>query len=109
MSFTVEEDRPVPARHARPGSAIGVDLGVKALLTGVDDQGNVITVPGPAGPAARPHRQHPGGRAARRPVTRNHRLARALTDQGLGAVRRLLGYKTGWNGGTLVLANRNGR
>ncbi len=47
VSFTVEEDRHMPERHARPGSAIGIDLGVKALLTGVDDQGNVITVPGP--------------------------------------------------------------
>jgi len=39
-------------------------------------------------------------------MTRNHRLARAVTDQGLGTVRRLLGYKTAWNGGTLVLAGR---
>ena len=39
VSFTVEVERAVPDRHARPGSAIGVDLGVKTLLTGVDDAG----------------------------------------------------------------------
>ena len=47
VSFTVEVDRAVPQRHARPGSAIGIDLGVKTLLTGVDDAGHVIAVPGP--------------------------------------------------------------
>ena len=47
VSFTVEVERAIPERHARPGSAIGVDLGVKTLITGVDDAGNVITVDGP--------------------------------------------------------------
>jgi putative transposase len=47
VSFTVEVDRDVPARHARPGPAIGIDLGIKALITGVDDAGRVITIPGP--------------------------------------------------------------
>jgi len=47
VSFTVEVERDVPERHARPGSAIGVDLGVKTLLTGVDDFGRVIAAPGP--------------------------------------------------------------
>ena len=42
VSFTVEVEREVPERHARPGSAVGIDLGVKTLLTGVDDQGRVI-------------------------------------------------------------------
>jgi putative transposase len=158
VSFTVEEGRPIPARHARPGSAVGIDVGVKALLTGVDDQGSVITVPGPrplrAGlrrlrRASRAHsRKQPGSARRRRSaarlarlhariasiradalhkattmlaaryqtvvaedlnvagMTRNRRLARAITDQGLGSVRRLLGYKTTWNGGTLVLAGR---
>jgi putative transposase len=46
VSFTVEVERAVPSAHPRPGSAIGVDLGVKTLLTGVDDAGNVISVPG---------------------------------------------------------------
>ena len=36
----------VPDRHPRPGSAIGIDLGVKSLPTGADDTGTVITVPG---------------------------------------------------------------
>ncbi|MGH7735596.1 MAG: RNA-guided endonuclease TnpB family protein, partial [Gemmatimonadales bacterium] len=47
VSFTVEAERDVPQRHPRPGSAIGIDLGVKALLTGVDNAGRVITVGGP--------------------------------------------------------------
>jgi hypothetical protein len=47
VSFTVEVERAIPGRHARAGSAIGVDLGVRTQLTGVDDQGNVVTVPGP--------------------------------------------------------------
>jgi len=158
VSFTVEEDRPVPARHARPGSAIGIDLGVKTLLTAVDEQGNVITIPGPrplrAGlrrlrRASRAHsRKQPGSARRRRSaarlarlhaqiastrmdalhkattmlaaryetvvaedlnvagMTRNRRLARAITDQGLGSVRRMLAYKTAWQGGTLVLAGR---
>jgi putative transposase len=37
----------VPARHARPGWAVGIDLGVTTLLTGVDDTGTVISVAGP--------------------------------------------------------------
>jgi helix-turn-helix protein len=36
VSFTVEEDWLPPTRHTRPGTAIGIDLGVKALLTSVD-------------------------------------------------------------------------
>jgi putative transposase len=44
--FAVEIDRTVPQHHARPGSAIGIDLGVKTLLTGVDDGGNVLIVEG---------------------------------------------------------------
>ncbi|MBO2459019.1 IS607 family element RNA-guided endonuclease TnpB [Actinomadura violacea] len=46
VSFTVHVDRDVPARHARPGSVVGVDLGVKTLLTGVDGLGTVIEVGG---------------------------------------------------------------
>jgi putative transposase len=47
VSFTVEVDRAIPARHARPGSLIGVDLGVTTLLTGVDESGTVIEIEGP--------------------------------------------------------------
>jgi putative transposase len=39
-------------------------------------------------------------------MTRNRRLARAIADQGFGAARRMLGYKTAWNGGTLMVADR---
>jgi putative transposase len=158
VSFTVEVERAVPACHARPGSAIGVDLGVKALLTGADGAGNVISIPGPRPlraslrrlrRASRAHsRKQPGStnrcRSAARlariharvasirgdalhkatsmlaaryetvvaedlnvaGLTRNRRLARAIADQGFGRARRMLGYKTTWNGGRLVLADR---
>jgi putative transposase len=39
-------------------------------------------------------------------MIRNRRLARAISDQGFGAARRMLGYKTGWHGGQLILADR---
>ncbi|TVZ06484.1 transposase [Trebonia kvetii] len=131
---------------------------MKALLTGVDDTGAVITIPGPkplrAGlrrlrRASRAHARTKPGSAGRRKagarlarlharvadlradalhkattmlatryetivvedlnaagMTRNRRLARAVADQGLGAARRMLGYKTAWQGGTLVTADR---
>src|SRR5215472_18599545 len=39
-------------------------------------------------------------------MTRNRRLARAISDQGFGQARRMLAYKTTWNGGQLVVADR---
>jgi putative transposase len=47
VSFSVEVERDAPQCHARPGSVIGVDLGVKTLLTAVDNRGRVIEVAGP--------------------------------------------------------------
>jgi putative transposase len=47
VSFTCEVERVIPEHHARPGSAAGLDLGVKTLLTGADSLGNVISIPGP--------------------------------------------------------------
>jgi putative transposase len=47
VSFTVEVDRDLPDRHPRPGTAVGVDVGLKALVTAVDHRGRVIQVPGP--------------------------------------------------------------
>jgi putative transposase len=158
VSVTVEVERSVPGRHARPGSAIGIDLGVKTLLTGVDDCGNVVTISGPRPlgtalrklqRASRAHSRKQTGSANRRKsaarlarihakianvradtlhkatsglaaryetiiaedlnvagMTRNRQLARAVSDQGFGAVRRMLGYKCAWNGGQLVIADR---
>jgi putative transposase len=158
VSFTVEAAREVPVRHARPGSAVGVDLGVKTLLTGVDDRGRLIAVAGPrplrAGlrklrRASRAHsRKQPGSAGRRQSAGRlariharvaslradalhkattalaaryetvvvedlnvagmvaNRRLARAVADQGFGAARRMLGYKTAREGGRLVVADR---
>jgi putative transposase len=47
VSFTVEVEREVPERHPRPRSVVGIDLGVKTLLAGVDDCGRMIAVDGP--------------------------------------------------------------
>ena len=158
VSFTVEVERDVPARHARPGTAVGIDLGLKTLITGVDDAGSVIAVPGsrPLGAtlrrlrrASRAHSRKQQGSARRRRsaarlarlharianlradalhkatsalaaryervvvedlnvtgMSRNRRLARAISDQGFGQARRMLSYKTIWNGGTLIVADR---
>jgi putative transposase len=157
VSFTVEVEREQPA-HARRGSAVGVDLGVKTLLTAVDDMGRVLEVAG-----CRPLRVHlrkvrrasrAHSRKVRDPANRrksaarlarvharvanvradalhkattalarqhetvvaedlnvtgmlsNRTLARAVSDQGFGAARRLLAYKTAREGGRLVLAGR---
>jgi putative transposase len=158
VSFTVQVARDIPPHHARPGSAVGIDLGVRALLTAADDQGKVIVIPGPkplrralrklrrasrahsrkrpgsanrarcAARLARIHAQVANVRAdalhkattslAQRYETvvaedlnvagmmRNRRLARAVSDQGFGQARRMLGYKTRWNAGTLITADR---
>lgn len=158
VSFHVEVRRQVPARRPRDGSAIGVDLGVRTLLTGVDDRGQVVTVPGPRALRASLRRLRRASRAYSRTargsanrkkaaarLARIHarvanvradalhkattqlasryqtvvvedlnvtgmlasrRLARAVADQGFGQARRMLGYKTTWNGGQLITAGR---
>lgn len=158
VSFTVVIDRAIAPRHPWPGSAIGVDLGVRTLVTGVDDRGSVIEICGPKPlssslrrlrRASRAHsrtqdgsenRRKSAGRLARiharvayvradalhkatselsvryetvvaedlnvAGMTRSRRLARAVADQGFGHARRMLAYKTVWNGGRLILADR---
>jgi putative transposase len=158
VSFAVEIERSVPAAHPRPGSAVGIDLGVKTLLTGVDNAGLIVTIAGPKPlrtslhrlrRADRAHSRKQPGSANRRNsavrlariharvanlradalhkatsmlaaryqtiitedlnvagMTRNRRLARAIADQRFGAARQMLGYKTRWNGGTLIVADR---
>jgi putative transposase len=39
-------------------------------------------------------------------MVKNRRLARAISDAGFGEIRRQLAYKTTWNSGTLVVADR---
>jgi IS605 OrfB family transposase len=39
-------------------------------------------------------------------MVRNHSLAKAISDCGFATIRTMLGYKTTWNGGQLVTANR---
>jgi putative transposase len=39
-------------------------------------------------------------------MTRNRRLARTIADASFGGARRILAYKTTWNGGKLILAGR---
>jgi len=158
VSFTVEAEQDAPGRHARPGSAVGVDLGVKALLTGVDDRGRMVTVTGPKPlraslrklcRASRAHARKRDGSANKRKsaarlariharvanvrgdalhkattdlsrryetvvtedlnvtgMISNRNLARAVSDQGFGAARRMLGYKTAREGRTLIVADR---
>jgi putative transposase len=158
VSFTVEVERDIPEQHARPGSAVGVDLGVKTLLTGADDRGRVIETAGTKPlraslrklrRAALAHSRKQRGSANRRKsaallahiharvantradalhkattelarryetvviedlnvagMTRNRSLARAVSDQGFGQARQMIGYKTGWNGGTAIVAGR---
>lgn len=158
VSFTVEVQRDAPGPHARPGTAVGVDLGVKTLLTGVDDHGRVIEVRGRRPlrsslrrlrRASRAHSRKKTGSANRRRsaarlarvharvanqrgdalhkattalsrryetvvvedlnvtgMIANKKLARAVSDQGFGVARRMLGYKTKREGGSLVAADR---
>ncbi|HEX7160648.1 MAG TPA: IS607 family element RNA-guided endonuclease TnpB [Trebonia sp.] len=158
VSFAVEVQRDVPEHHARPRSAVGLDLGVKTLLTGIDDRGGVVTVQGPRPlraalrrlrRASRVHSRKQSGSAQRRKAAdrlarvharvanvradalhkattglaaryetvvvedlsvtgmiANKKLARAVSDQGFGAARRMLAYKTRREGGTLLVADR---
>jgi putative transposase len=69
VSFQVEVQRAVPGQHARPGSAAGVDLGVRTLPTGVADTGEVIEIEGPKALAASLARLR---RASRRHSRRAH-------------------------------------
>jgi len=39
-------------------------------------------------------------------MVKNRKLARAVSGQGFAEARRMLGYKTGWIGGVLVVADR---
>jgi putative transposase len=157
-SFTVEVHRAIQARHHRPGTAIGVDLGVRTLLTGADSDGNVVCVEGPNAlrsslrrlrRASRAHSRKARGSANRSKsaarlariharcanvradalhkattdlaaryetvvcedlnvtgMLSNRRLARAVADQGFGRAQAMLGYKTAWNGGRLLMADR---
>ena len=158
VSFAVEVERDIPEQHARPGSAVGVDLGVKTLLTGFDDAGNAFGISGPKPlktalrelrRGSRAHSRKQKGGANRRKsaarlvrihariagvrldalrkatsylagryetvvvedlnvagMIRNRKLARAIADQAFGGTRRMLGYKTEWNGGRLLVADR---
>src|SRR5450759_5509508 len=99
VSFTVDVDRAVPGRHARPGSVIGVDLGVKALLTGVDDGGNVVTVAGPKAlrsslrrlrRASRAHsRTEPGSASRRKSAARLARVHARAASVRAGALHHV--------------------
>jgi putative transposase len=90
VSFAVEAERDVPGRHARPGTAVGVDLGVKSLLVGADGAGNVIAIDGP-GPlraglrklrrASRAHsRKQPGSAGQRKSAARLARIHAKVSD-----------------------------
>jgi putative transposase len=88
VSFTAEAERDVPELRARVAS-VRADALHKATSALAREYETVIAedlnVTG---------------------MISNRKLARAVSDQGFGDVRRMLGYKTGWNGGTLVMADR---
>jgi len=104
VSFTVEVERDVPARHARPGSAVGIDLGIKTLLTGVDDRGRVIEVAGPkplrAGlrrlrRASRAHsRRRPGSANRRKSAARLARVHARVSNVRADALRKATTERT---------------
>jgi len=79
VSFTVETERDLPERHTRSGSAVGVDLGVTTLLTGVDDRGRLIEVAGPKPLRASLRRLRRASRAhsRKRPGSANRRKSAA--------------------------------
>ncbi len=79
VSFTVEVERETPERHPRPGSAAGVDLGVKTLLTGADDRGRIIEVPGskPLRASLRRLRRSSRVHSRKRPGSANRRKSAA--------------------------------
>ena len=74
VSFTCEVERAIPKHHALWGSAIGVDLGVKTLLTAVDGRGNVIAIDGP--------------KALRSSLQRLRRASRAHSRKAKGSANR---------------------
>jgi len=74
ISFTVEVERAVPAHRPEPGSVIGIDLGVKTLLTGADNKGAVIAVEGP--------------QALRKSLRRLRRASRAHSRRARGGANR---------------------
>ena len=74
VSFTVEIERSEPAAHPRPGSALGIDLGVRTLLTGVDNAGNVVS--------------HAGPKPLRASLRRLRRVSRRHSQKQVGSANR---------------------
>lgn len=69
VSFTVEVQRDAPGSHPRPGTSAGIDLGVKTLLTGVDDRRRVTGIEGRKPLRASLRRLRRAGRAHSRKQT----------------------------------------
>ncbi|NMO56892.1 IS200/IS605 family element transposase accessory protein TnpB [Actinoplanes sp. TBRC 11911] len=161
VSFTVEVER-AQLSPARPGSIVGVDVGIKhlaVLSTGelVANPRHLITALQRMRMLARAlsRKSGPDRRTGRRPSKRwqraaarlgrahahvsnlrrddlhklttrlaaehgtvvvedlnvtgmlaNRKLARHIADAGFAEIRRQLAYKTGWNGGRLLVADR---
>jgi putative transposase len=74
VSLATVEDQDLPVRHARPGSAVGIDLGIKTLITGADNRGNDIAMPGP--------------RPLRAEMRRLRRISRGHSRKQSGSARR---------------------
>jgi putative transposase len=78
VSFSCEVDRQISA-HEKPAAVVGVDVEYSTVV--VED----LNVAG---------------------MVRNRKLAKAISDCGFGTIRTMLGYKTTWSGGRLVVADR---
>ncbi|WP_405431011.1 IS607 family element RNA-guided endonuclease TnpB [Micromonospora sp. NBC_00617] len=116
VAFTCEVER--SARVAsRPVSTVGVDVGIKRLA--VLSTGELVPNPRHLGGALRrirgigravSRKAGPDRRAGVRPSKRwqraSVRLARHIADAGFAEIRRQLTYKTSWNGGRLITADR---
>ena len=83
VAFTVEVERHTPERHARAGTSVGIDLGVKAQITAVDSDGNVIILPGPKPLAASLGRLRRTSRAhsRKRPGSKNRAKSAATLSR----------------------------
>ena len=105
VSFAVEVERDIPERHARPGSAVGVDLGVKTLLTGSDDAGNTFGIAGPKAlktalrklrRASRAHsRKQEGGANRRKSAARLARIHARVAAVRVDALHKATTYLAG--------------
>jgi putative transposase len=79
VSFTVAAERRIPGQHPRPGTAAGVDLGIKTFMTVCGSDGGVQAIDGPKalGAALRKLRRASRAHSRRKRGSVNRRQAAA--------------------------------